>query len=264
MAIVRLENAAGYSKVRNSLWTDKRLSTHARFLLGFMLSLPDDWKFHQTWIAEQIGWNRSTVSKYITELMANGYITRERERHADGTFGDELYAIYEVPELNTQQLTDECVRPDIPAPTHAEDTDNGTTSTTKKHSLNKTEKDIVVVAFPSDLKELLSKYNLNPNAATIKRWLSLATVETIEQVIQYATQQTGVKSVLGYITGILMQGFVKAQAGKQRERRRHTAVQPQAKRRDIMPEWIVRQMEEARCKGEGSNSTDDYLAFILR
>ena len=55
----------------------KTMSMEARGLLLFMLSLPDDWEYHKSWIKDQCpNWGREKLSKILKELEQKGYLIR--------------------------------------------------------------------------------------------------------------------------------------------------------------------------------------------
>lgn len=225
--IIRKNKTGNYSQVDNALWTDKRLSVSARFILGFMLSLPDDWRFNISWIAKQIGMNRDTVGKYVQELIDNGFIMRDRVRHDDGTFGDYEYTIYEEPAVST------CAGSTCAEDIRTTKTDKPLTKTDKKNVV--VEQAANIIEYPSAIIETLSRHDLKPNAATLKRWLSLASEEVIVHVIEYAAGRN-VRSIIGYITAVLQQGYVKERSRAPRER--HQPV-----KRDKLPDYVQRQIE---------------------
>lgn len=252
--IVRIEKTGNYSKVSNGLWTDKRLSVTARFILGFMLSLPDDWRFNIAWIAKQIGLNRDTVSKYINELIDNGFIMRERQRHEDGTFGDYDYTVYEEPFAST----------------YAESTCAELVRTTKTDTpLTKTKKEIVVVEppakvieYPLVIIESLSRHDLSVNAATLKRWLSLASEEIIVQVIESAISKDNLRNVIAWITGVLQQGFTQGYVREGTPKIGNRRTQPV--RSDKLPHYVQRQINgEVRPVGELSEEQRREAARLL-
>lgn len=62
----------------NSLAQDKTLSLRSRGLLLLMLSMPNDWQTHQSWIETQCPEGREAIRASIRELMATGYVTRRK------------------------------------------------------------------------------------------------------------------------------------------------------------------------------------------
>lgn len=97
MAIVRKEHMRNYTVVDNGFIRDETLSLKAKGLMLTLLSLPDDWSFTEKWLISQSTDGVSSVNSCINELKEHGYLTRERERKEDGTWGDMVYTIFESP-----------------------------------------------------------------------------------------------------------------------------------------------------------------------
>ncbi len=281
MPIYRLPKDHNYSKVRNDLWTDKRISTNARFLLGFMLSLPNEWQFNLEWIGEQIGWNRDTVGKYVRELINGYYVHRERSRGENGRFGEYDYFVYEVPEINPRYPHNNDDNPAKKKPesvrsneeiSHSEVTGTGDNRTINTNSIKTNKKNVVVeepariIEYPSAIIETLSRHDLNVNAATLKRWLSLATEEVIVQVIEYAVNKADVVSVIGYITAILMQGYVRTMEGSPSVSKRYSERKErrQQARSDKLPDYVQRQIERQNEPAIASEITEDQRLEAAR
>jgi hypothetical protein len=97
MAIIRKEHMRNYTIVDNGFIRDETLSLKAKGLMLTLLSLPDDWSFTEKWLISQSTDGVSAVNSCINELKEHGYLTRERERKEDGTWGEMIYTIYEAP-----------------------------------------------------------------------------------------------------------------------------------------------------------------------
>ena len=97
MAFYRDKHEENYTKINNAYIVDNRLSTNARFLFTFILSLPDDWDFSIRGIAVKTNLNPNTVNKYINELEQYGYIIRSQIHNEHGRFGKCEWNIYEIP-----------------------------------------------------------------------------------------------------------------------------------------------------------------------
>lgn len=92
------KNELPFTQIDNALLEDKRLSYKAIGLLCFMLRQKSGWSFSLEWIASQHKDGVDAVSSGVRELEKFGYIQREREHKADGTFGDTIYSVYETPQ----------------------------------------------------------------------------------------------------------------------------------------------------------------------
>jgi len=87
---------ARYTTVPNHVFEDVRLSMEARWLLGYLLSKPDNWTVVIGDIINRGGCGRDKARKMIAELVETGYAEREQTR-ADGKFGASVLVIYDEP-----------------------------------------------------------------------------------------------------------------------------------------------------------------------
>lgn len=69
-----------FTVLPNALLQDKRLSFKARGILCLMLSLPQNWQTHSSWIQEQGLEGREAVQSALAELEALGYLQRNPEK----------------------------------------------------------------------------------------------------------------------------------------------------------------------------------------
>ena len=87
---------ARYTAVPNHVFEDDRLSMEARWLLGYLLSKPDNWTVVIGDIIKKGGCGRDKARKMIAELVEFGYAEREQSR-ADGKFGASNLVIFDEP-----------------------------------------------------------------------------------------------------------------------------------------------------------------------
>ncbi len=87
---------ARYAAIPNHVFEDMRLSMEARWLLGYLLSKPDNWTVVQKDIANKGGCGRDKARKMIAELVDAGYAEKEQARDA-GRFGGMSLVIYDEP-----------------------------------------------------------------------------------------------------------------------------------------------------------------------
>jgi hypothetical protein len=66
-----------YTKVSNALIQNKELSWKARGLLAYILSLPDNWEIHVSFLSDQSPNGKESVKSAIKELKALGYLHLE-------------------------------------------------------------------------------------------------------------------------------------------------------------------------------------------
>lgn len=87
---------ARYAAIPNHVFEDMRLSMEARWLLGYLLSKPDNWTVVQKDIANKGGCGRDKARKMIAELVEAGYAEKEQARDS-GRFGGMSLVIYDEP-----------------------------------------------------------------------------------------------------------------------------------------------------------------------
>lgn len=105
MAIYRSEKKNGnFTQISNSLLRDMRLSSKAKYLLIFMLSLPDSWVYSIEGLQTVTGMKKGVLTSALHELEENSYLVRRRTRSPDGRMGKSEWEIYEEP--IDDQLTD--------------------------------------------------------------------------------------------------------------------------------------------------------------
>lgn len=115
-----------FVRIDNNTIRDERLSWKARGLLAYLLSLPDDWRVSIRDLANRGPDGKDSVQTGLAELERTGYLTRQRFRKDDGTFGHDS-VVHETPCPDSPDADD-------PGP---ETPDEGTTqqrTTQEKHS----------------------------------------------------------------------------------------------------------------------------------
>ena len=115
-----------YVMINKNVMQDERLSWKARGLMGYLLSLPDDWVLYTEELekhSEKDG--RESLASGIKELIKYGYIAREQAREKKGSFGLWTYVVVEAPP-STENGFPESGLPE-----------NGKPATTNTHCTNK-------------------------------------------------------------------------------------------------------------------------------
>lgn len=87
-----LNKTKGFGSISRDCVYDNELSDRARFLYVYMACKPESWEFYQDKVAEELGYKKDTLRKYLDELITRGWIT-ELEQHNDGKFGCLEYII---------------------------------------------------------------------------------------------------------------------------------------------------------------------------
>lgn len=99
MPFVREGHIQNYTKIDNGLFRNRSLSLKAKGLMSLILSLPENWQFTVKGLAQLSKDGQDSVRSALRELETRGYITRHRERSAQGTLLAANYTIVENPIL---------------------------------------------------------------------------------------------------------------------------------------------------------------------
>ncbi|MWA07670.1 hypothetical protein [Streptomyces sp. BA2] len=86
-----------FTQIANAFFRDPRISFKAKGIFGLISTHRDGWRVTMAELARSGPEGPSAVRTGLEELERFGYLTRERERRADGTLGDVIYAITDVP-----------------------------------------------------------------------------------------------------------------------------------------------------------------------
>lgn len=82
----------GFNSISREVVYDFELSDRARFLYVYMACKPDGWEFYQDKVAEELGYKKDTLRKYMDELIKRGWI-EEKQQQNNGKFGALEYII---------------------------------------------------------------------------------------------------------------------------------------------------------------------------
>jgi hypothetical protein len=83
-----------YFQITRGLFRDKSISLGARGLMGYFLSLKDDWIIQHNHLQRELGTTRHQIDKLLKELIDAGYCKRERPS-IKGKYGPYIYEISE-------------------------------------------------------------------------------------------------------------------------------------------------------------------------
>ncbi|MEV6796711.1 hypothetical protein AB0M87_33300 [Streptomyces sp. NPDC051320] len=86
-----------FVQIANGLFRDRRLSFKAKGIFGLIASHRDGWRVSVRELVRSSTEGIHAVRGGLTELERFGYLTRVRERAANGTWGDIVYAITDMP-----------------------------------------------------------------------------------------------------------------------------------------------------------------------
>jgi hypothetical protein len=118
-----------FTQIANGLFRDSRLSYKAKGIFGYISTHRDGW---QVTIAELVRRGlegTDAVAGGLKELERHGFLLRTRERRANGTLGQALYLITDLPALGKASSAPESGFPGLAEPTLA---DPGTKNTNRK------------------------------------------------------------------------------------------------------------------------------------
>ncbi|MEU5194493.1 hypothetical protein ACKI16_30080 [Streptomyces scabiei] len=118
-----------FTQIANGLFRDSRLSFKAKGIFGYVSTHRDGW---QVTVAELVRRGREGVDAVTTglhQLERYGFLFRTRERNPDGTLGQALYFITDLPALQNPSSQPESGFPGLAEPTLA---DPGTKNTISK------------------------------------------------------------------------------------------------------------------------------------
>lgn len=82
----------GFNSITRDLVYDNSLSDRARFLYVYMACKPPEWEYYQDKVAEELGYEKRTLRKYLDELIERGWIIEESQENP-GKFGALQYTI---------------------------------------------------------------------------------------------------------------------------------------------------------------------------
>ena len=82
--------------IPNTLSQDESLTWGARGLLGYMLSLPPDWRLNEKHLVSVSPGSRDHLRKLVRELEEHGYMRRTQVRGKGGHMGFSLWEVWET------------------------------------------------------------------------------------------------------------------------------------------------------------------------
>ncbi|MGW4606834.1 hypothetical protein ACWENS_26655 [Streptomyces sp. NPDC004532] len=118
-----------FTQIANGLFRDGRLSFKAKGIFGYVSTHRDGW---QVTVAELVRRGTEGVDAVTTglkQLERHGFLYRTRERNPDGTLGQALYYITDLPALQNPRSQPKSGFPRLAEPTLA---DPGTKNTNRK------------------------------------------------------------------------------------------------------------------------------------
>jgi hypothetical protein len=102
MPRIRKSHAANFTTIGNALIQNKALSWKARGIMIYLLSMPEDWEFNLSDLANRAPDGKAALRTGIDELKALGYIDIVRDRAEAGTFDGWTWYVYEQPKADNR------------------------------------------------------------------------------------------------------------------------------------------------------------------
>ena len=96
--IKRSKRITPFVQIDREALQNKCLSWKSKGLLGYLLSLPDDWQIYVSELKQHATDGRDSTANALKELIKNGYVTREKVQNKDtGRFEGYDYTVYDQP-----------------------------------------------------------------------------------------------------------------------------------------------------------------------
>ena len=100
--IIRVKKSSNYVMLNKQFFNNKNLSLKAKGLLGYLLSLPDDWIIYVSELVNHHRDGRDSIHTTINELIRNNYMYREKIRDR-GKIKGICYKVFETPQNTTSE-----------------------------------------------------------------------------------------------------------------------------------------------------------------
>lgn len=144
--IKKAKKTQNFTIISNEAIQNQSLTWEARGLLSFILSLPEDWKIHKTWLIKSAAnCGRDKLDRIIKELKSFGYMVSRPTRDEQGKINGHFWEVFEEPSQVPEPAQDKPAKPvntgDSPATLETRSTGkpcSGEPATTKYLSLQST------------------------------------------------------------------------------------------------------------------------------
>lgn len=104
MSIYRIRHEREYFSLSNDIVNNPDISWKAKGILAYLLSKPNDWKVYANDIIEHSKDGETAVRAGINELIAAGYIIREKLRDDMGKIKEWEYTVLENPDVENPDV----------------------------------------------------------------------------------------------------------------------------------------------------------------
>ncbi|MGM0259390.1 hypothetical protein [Enterococcus sp. AZ102] len=104
--ITKYENSKGYESISRDFLQDNSISFEARGLLGYLQSLPSDWKIYKTELYTRCESNkRASVDRIWKELLQANYLLQFRKRNGKKWEYQYIFSLVKFTESDKNKLT---------------------------------------------------------------------------------------------------------------------------------------------------------------
>lgn len=155
MAIYKAKIESNFAVIPNATLQDKQLSYEATGLLAMMLSLPDDWAIHKSWLQDQkVKCGRDKLTGIMNELVDAGYVRRQVKQTDGGKLDGVDWLVYPEPTVSLENR-----KTDKPS--------DGKSDTTKETVIQKKQNTNSLT--PAEPKR--SKFKYSPDDMSCAEWI---------------------------------------------------------------------------------------------
>ncbi|EHK2853858.1 hypothetical protein J7X11_002280 [Vibrio parahaemolyticus] len=121
MAIRKAKQKSRFTQIPNETLQDTNLTFEARGVLALLLSKPEDWVIHKSWIQKQSPkCGRDKLTRILKELQDCGYLEKDPVRGSKGTFEGMDWLLYETPNRKTEKPSPDNRGNGKPTPTNTD------------------------------------------------------------------------------------------------------------------------------------------------
>lgn len=158
MGIFKARLSDQYTQIPNETLQDTSLSFEAKGLLVLILSLPENWEIHKSWLQKQAPkCGQDKLKRLLKELTDTGYMVKKVKQSENGKLAGWDWFVYPEKQLEAAKIETSTVgvknRPTVKP-------SDGKSGTTNKHRYKETISESVTVArarnFPVDRSENFS------------------------------------------------------------------------------------------------------------
>jgi hypothetical protein len=77
-----------FTQIINNMFEDSSISLKAKGFIGYCLTKPESWKFHVSYLSQQLKEGEKAIYSTIDECIENGYAIRYQKRKENGDFSE--------------------------------------------------------------------------------------------------------------------------------------------------------------------------------